>query len=156
MRAVVWICEDTWEACVEHARMLLPADAHVTLLHVAASDLEDVVAGGREGLLGRRGPDPTAIVRSISEEEAQALLRAAQARMNRPADAVARRGRVEREVVSACAEADLLVLARSGELRPGPKSLGRHARFVLDHAPCTVVLVWPARPPGPEAAPPKP
>jgi hypothetical protein len=31
--------------------------------------------------------------------------------------------------------------------RLGPRSLGRATRFVLDHAPCRVLLVWPDEPP---------
>jgi len=39
---------------------------------------------------------------------------------------------------------DLLVLARDGDRsRAGPASLGPGARFVVDHAPCQVLLVWP-------------
>ena len=68
-----------------------------------------------------------------------------------------RHGRVEREVVTACAGADLLVLARDGDdERLGPKSLGRHARFVVDHAPCRVLLVWPGEPPAADLPPPPP
>ena len=46
-------------------------------------------------------------------------------------------------MVEAAAGADLLILARDGERRPGPKSLGPRTRFVVDHAPCRVLLVWP-------------
>jgi nucleotide-binding universal stress UspA family protein len=54
------------------------------------------------------------------------------------------RGRAERAVVAACADADLLVLARDGDhTRLGPRSIGHATRFVLDHAPCRVLLVWP-------------
>ncbi|MFD5466969.1 hypothetical protein ACFWIQ_29700 [Kitasatospora sp. NPDC127059] len=28
---------------------------------------------------------------------------------------------------------------------PGPHSLGPATRFVVDHAPCAVLLVWPER-----------
>ncbi|MGB0097855.1 MAG: universal stress protein, partial [Solirubrobacteraceae bacterium] len=70
-----------------------------------------------------------------------------------PAETVARRGRVEREVVAACANADLLVLARDGETRLGPKSLGPRAGFVVDHAPCTVLLAWAQSPPGIDTIP---
>src|SRR5205823_12707261 len=62
-----------------------------------------------------------------------------------------RRGPAEREVLEACTRADLLILMRDGELRLGPKSLGRAARFVVDHAPCQVVLGWPASPPSVES-----
>jgi hypothetical protein len=49
------------------------------------------------------------------------------------------------------------VLARDGERsRLGPKSLGPASRFVVDHAPCPVLLVWPEHPPGVETIPPPP
>jgi nucleotide-binding universal stress UspA family protein len=60
-----------------------------------------------------------------------------------------RQGRPEREIVNCAAEweADLLLLcprstSNSGPLL-GPKSVGHVARFVLDHAPCAVLLVRP-------------
>jgi nucleotide-binding universal stress UspA family protein len=151
MRAVVWITESTWEACVDRADALLPGDAEITLLHVAPTDVEDVAARGAARLLGRRSPPPPgAALRTIAAEEAQALLAAAQTRLGRAARLDSRRGRVEREVVQACADADLLVAARDGERRVGPKSLGPHTRFVIDHAACQVLLVWAVAPtPGP-------
>lgn len=151
MRAVIWIAENTWEACVEHARALLPTGAEVTLLHVAPSDVEDIAAHGAARLMGRRPPPPPGPpLRAIAAEEAQALLESAKSRFGRPALLDSRRGRIEREVVEACADADLLVLARDGEPRVGPKSLGPHARFVVDHAACQVLLVWASEPaPGP-------
>lgn len=154
MRAVVWIGESTWEACVDRARELLPRDAEITLLHVAPTDVEDVAARGAARLMGRRPPPPPGPpLRAIAAEEAQALLEAARSRLGRGAQLESRRGRVEREVVQACADADLLVAARDGEARVGPKSLGPHTRFVVDHAACQVLLVW-AVPPA--AAPPPP
>jgi hypothetical protein len=89
------------------------------------------------------------------------LFDAAQARLGRPALREGRRGRIEREVVAACAEADMLVLARDGDhTRLGPRSLGHATRFVLDHAPCRVLLVWPDEPPVlatlPPPGPPRP
>jgi nucleotide-binding universal stress UspA family protein len=143
MRALVWIAENTWEECVDRARMLLPDSAEVTLLHVSPTDVEDLVTGGPGRLLGRRPPPrPGPPLRAIAAEEAEALLEVALARFDRPAQLAARRGRVDREVLAACAESDLLVVARDGEPRPGPKSIGPRVRFVLDHAPCEVLLVW--------------
>jgi len=156
MRALVWIAEGTWEACVAQASRLVPEQAEVTLLHVAPADLEELVAGGRAGLLGRHHPAPGPPLRAISDEEARGLLEAARAALGRQCEIITRRGRVEREVVAACADADLLVLARDGERRLGPKSLGPHARFVVDHAPCPVVLVWAERPPAIDTIPPPP
>jgi nucleotide-binding universal stress UspA family protein len=156
MRAVVWIAEGTWEACVTQAREIVPAEAELVLLHVAPSDVEELAAGGSLGLLGRRRPPHEERLRAVSDEEARDLLEAARMRLGRDCATEARRGRVEREVVAACAGADLLVLARDGEVRLGPPSLGPRTRFVVDHAPCTVVLVWAQAPPGLDTIPPPP
>ena len=160
MRALVWIVEDTWEATVAEAAAFLPADAEVTLLHVAPGDVETLAEGSRHGLLGRRRhpppPGPPEPLRTISDEAAEELLAEARERFGRDARTERRRGRVEREVVAACAGADLLVLARDGERRLGPPSLGKHQRFVVDHAPCRVLLVWPGEPPRTDTMPPPP
>jgi hypothetical protein len=48
-------------------------------------------------------------------------------------------------------------VARDGDRsRLGPHSLGHATRFVVDHAPCSVLLVWPDEPPGLESIPPPP
>jgi len=161
MRALVWIVEDTWEATVAEAAAFLPADAEVTLLHVAPGDVETLAEGSRHGLLGRRHRppphEPPAPLRAISDEAAQALLVEARERFGRQAGVEARRGRVEREVVAAAEGMDILVLARDGDhSRLGPHSLGPPARFVVDHAPCRVLLVWPGEPPAADLPPPPP
>jgi len=152
MRALVWITEASWEICVDRARELVPADAEVTILHVAASDVEQLAEHPGPGRLGRRHrPPPARTVREISDAEARSLLAAAAERLGRPVDTLARRGRIEREVVQVSADFDVLVLARDGETRRGPKSIGHDARFVVDHAGCTVLLGWAAEPPGLES-----
>jgi nucleotide-binding universal stress UspA family protein len=157
MRAVVWITERSWAACVDEARAFLPGDADVTLLVAPSADAEEVAAGGRAGLFGRRPPPgPAPELRAISDEAAEGLLADARERLGREARTVVRRGRVEREVVAECEGADLLVMARDGERRLGPPSLGRHGRFVVDHAPCRVLLVWSAAPPAVTTIPPAP
>ena len=61
-----------------------------------------------------------------------------------------REGRPEREIVNCAASwnADLIVIcprtSNHGGPPLGPKSVGHVARFVLDHAPCPVLLVRPA------------
>ncbi len=65
------------------------------------------------------------------------------------AEMLRRTGRPEREVVQAATEwkADVIVIcSRSSAGGPplGPKSVGHVARFVLDHAPCPVLLVRPS------------
>jgi nucleotide-binding universal stress UspA family protein len=149
MRVLVWLSENNWEGCVDRAAALVPAEAEMTLLHVAPSDVEQVAVGGAARLLGRRpAPPPGPELRAIAQEEAEALLASARERLGRPAQLLARRGKVEREVIEACADADLLVVARDGRHRLAPDSLGPRSRFVVDHAPCQVLLVWAENPPG--------
>ena len=63
------------------------------------------------------------------------------------ADKFQRQGRPEREIVNVAAEwqADLVIICPRAEYggKPliGPRSVGHVARFVLDHAPCPVLLV---------------
>lgn len=58
-----------------------------------------------------------------------------------------REGRPEREIVASLSEkpADVCVIARRSDWvedsRTGPRSVGHVARFVLDHAPCAVLLL---------------
>jgi nucleotide-binding universal stress UspA family protein len=163
MRVLVWLVEGTWQGCVDAARPLLPAgaDTEITLLHVAQSEVADAAAGALAGLLGRGRPgpgrDPAERISALSEAAAAELLTAAAARLGRPARREARRGRVEREVVELARSADLLVAARDGDRsRLGPASLGPATRFVVDHAPCPVLLVWPDEAPGLESIPPPP
>jgi nucleotide-binding universal stress UspA family protein len=166
VKIVVWLTESTWPACVDAAADY-PAAALV-LLHVIDPDSVEAAEAPRAGLLGRGIPPRTAHAHRTVAEAQAALLDAAEARLERPAQRLARTGRAEREVVTACADADLLVLGRDGDhARLGPRSLGRATRFVLDHAPCRVLLVWPDEPPSlatlpapppppPDGAPPPP
>jgi nucleotide-binding universal stress UspA family protein len=65
------------------------------------------------------------------------------------AETLLRQGRPELEIVNAASEwrADvILICARTEYGEPpyiGPRSVGHVARFVLDHAPCPVLLVRP-------------
>jgi nucleotide-binding universal stress UspA family protein len=159
MRALVWIIEDTWQATIDDANAFLPGDAEIALLHVASTEPETVARAARRGLLGRH-PTPPPVqqeLRMISEQAAHELLTEAQARLGRPATLQARRGRVEREVVSAAEGIDILILARDGDReRLGPRSLGPATRFVIDHAPCQVLLIWPDSAPELTTIPPPP
>lgn len=156
---LVWITEGTWQACADAARRLAPADAGITLLHVTPADLPETAHGAYLGLFGRGhgGRDPGPQLAELAAVSADELLDAAARRLGRPCDRTQRRGRVEREVVTAAADADLLVVAREGDRsRLGPKSLGKATRFVVDHAPCPVLLVWPETAPGIDSIPPPP
>jgi nucleotide-binding universal stress UspA family protein len=126
----VWVTPTGWEACIDAARSL---DAEVTLLSVSDEGPEP------GGLLGRhhhpRHPRPPV----AADDE---LLDAAAERLGRAAERLSPPGQPEHAVVEAAEDFDLLVVSRTN-LRPGPHSLGHATRFVVDHAPCSLLLVWP-------------
>jgi nucleotide-binding universal stress UspA family protein len=158
MRVVVWIAEGTWPACIDATRGLAPDGAEIVLLHVTGN-VPGATHGAFAGLLGRGRPDrdPGTGVEHLAAASAERLLDSAARRLGRTCTRWARVGRVEREVVTAAEDAGLLVLARDGDRsRLGPRSLGHATRFVVDHAPCPVLLVWPERAPGAASLPPPP
>lgn len=64
------------------------------------------------------------------------------------AEALQRQGRPEREIVNCAAQwnADLILISPRSQYDAaeiGPKSVGHVARFVVDHAPCPVLLLRP-------------
>ena len=161
MIVITWIVEGTWRACVDATRRIAPDDAEIVLLHVTGGDVPAAAHGAYVGLLGRgprRDRDPGPRMAELGAASAAELLEAAARALNRPCSTMERRGRAEREVVAAAEGADLLVLARDGDVlsRLGPRSLGPASRFVVDHAPCAVLLVWPREAPGTGSIPPPP
>ena len=159
MTVVAWIVEATWPACVDATRAHAPDDTDIVLLHVTGPDAPGAAHGAFAGLLGRARPDrdPGTEVEQLASAYAEQLLDEAAARLGRPCERQQRVGRVEREVVAAAEGAELLILARDGDrTHLGPRSLGPHSRFVVDHAPCPVLLVWPDAPPSTETIPPPP
>ena len=158
---VAWITEGTWQATVDAAaRAAAGLDpVELVLLHVVDAEISEALHGAFGGLLGRGGRDrdPGDAVASLADAESAQLLAAAESRLGRPARREVRVGRVEREVVAGCVGATLLVCARDGDhSRLGPRSLGPHTRFVVDHAPCAVLLIWPDETPGLRSIPPPP
>jgi nucleotide-binding universal stress UspA family protein len=157
MRVVLWIAEGTWPACVDATRALAPDGSEIVLLLV--TDVAGAAHGAFAGLLGRGRPehDPGTSVEQLAAGSAEQLLGFAAGRLGRPCTRSTRVGRMEREVVAAAEGADLLVLARDGDRsRLGPRSLGHATRFVVDHAPCQVLLVWPEQAPDIGTIPPGP
>lgn len=144
MTVVVWIADDTWQSSVDAARTQTGAD--FLLLHVSDHDVAGAAHGAFAGLFGRATPDrdPGTRLDHLAADHAEQLLAAAAARLGLPCTTSARVGRVEHEVVAAAQEASLLVVCRDGDVsHAGPRSLGPATRFVVDHAPCPVLLVWP-------------
>ncbi|MBV6702502.1 universal stress protein [Kitasatospora aureofaciens] len=123
---------------------------------LSTSFAEALAHGAFAGLLGRghRERDPGDRVGRLADDSAQRLLDAAAQRLGRPCTRVERTGRTGHEVVAAAEGAELLVPARDGDrTRLGPHSLGPATRFVVDHAPCPVLLVWPEPAPGTDTIP---
>lgn len=147
MKVLVWIAQSTWPACVDAARDLLGGrdDVEVTLACVT----DDAGAGAAHdaftGLMGRgRRADPRAQIAALAAAAAQELLAAAAERLGRPATTAVLAGGEERAMLDATEGVDLLIVARDGDRsRLGPKSIGPHTRFVIDHVPCDVLVVWP-------------
>ncbi|HEX5347759.1 MAG TPA: universal stress protein [Pseudonocardiaceae bacterium] len=157
MAVLIWVVEGSWPACVDAAGRLGWSGDRVMLIYVREAEVTAAVAGAYAGLFGRGRParDPSQRLTEASISVAEELLDAAEARLGRPAQRLIRTGRVEREVVAAATGVDMLIVARDGDLsRLGPRSLGRHTRFVVDHAPCPVLLVWPRIAPSVESIPP--
>ena len=142
----IWVREGTWRATVDAALDLAPAGSRFTLLHVTPTEAPDAVHGAYAGLLGRAGRDPGSRLEEMAAASAGELVEAAAARLARAC-----------QRLEASAQADLLIVARDGDrARLGPKSLGKATRFVVDHAACPVLLVWPGSPPGVATIPPPP
>lgn len=156
MKVLIWVADGVWESAVDAAAALAADETDFTLVHVVADDLAEVTRGAFAGLLGRRYTVGAGIEDQLTESSTE-VLAAARERLGRPAELVSRRGRLEREVVTAAQGADLLVVARDGDRsRLGPRSLGPATRFVVDHCPCPVLLVWPGQAPGVGTIPPPP
>lgn len=144
MTVVVWIAGDTWQDCVDAARAY---SGDFLLLHVSDHDVPGAAHGAFAGLFGRGQParDPGRRLDDLAAGHAAQILDAAAERLGQPCVKEARVGRVEHEVVAAAREASLLILCRDGDVsHVGPRSLGPATRFVVDHAPCPVLLVWPS------------
>jgi nucleotide-binding universal stress UspA family protein len=104
----------------------------------------------RERFLRPPGPPPPREeeMRQAEKSSAQDILNEGLRRFP-SAEAIQRQGRPEREIVNVAAEgqADLVIICPRAEYGGrhtiGPKSIGHVARFVVDHAPCPVLLVRP-------------
>jgi nucleotide-binding universal stress UspA family protein len=153
----IWVREGAWRASVDAALSLMPAGARFTLLHVTSAEAPDAARGAYAGLFGRAGHDPGTRLEEMAAASAGELLAAAAARLGRDCERLEVQGRPERAVVAASAHADLLIVARDGDrARLGPKSLGKVTRFVVDHAACPVLLIWPGSAPDVTTIPPPP
>ena len=145
LKVLAWITEGGGEACVDAAAALDASE--LTLLYVTSVDLP--------GPRGRRHEEVVARMQGLAEEAAHALLEDAEERLGRQARRVVADGEPETVVFDAASACDVLVVVRDGR-HLGPHSIGHSQRWVIDHAPCTVVLAWPASAPDGGDPPPKP
>ena len=128
---------------------LLPVgERTIGLLYVTDSGPRGEIERKREGLLRPRTPSGPLGGRMHQAEvaAAQDILQEGQ-RYLPDTEILHREGKPEREIVQCAAEwhADLIIMSprspRYAGPTLGPKSVGHVARFVLDHAPCPVLLL---------------
>ena len=158
---VAWLTDSSWQSCVDAAVAYGQPEAELVLVYVTPDEVRGVAHGAFAGLLGRgrRDRDPAALLAAAAAGAAEDVLDAARERGGdeRTVRTEIHLGRAEQAVVGAANGADLLVVARDGDdSRLGPHSLGPATRFVVDHAPCPVLLVWPGRVPSIGSIPPPP
>ena len=153
MQVLVWVAAGTWPAVIAAAKAR-PVDDQLIL--IAVDDPSEALASGAVlGLLGRaQAPDDHL---QLATAEARALLQQAADVLGRACEQRVVHGVAERVIATAAGAVDLLILARDGDQsRLGPRSLGKQTRFIIDHAPCTVELLWPDSIPSLDTIPPAP
>jgi len=159
MKITVWLTEGTWPDCVDAARDLAEAgDAEITLLVVREQSDEDRRSKGFGSLMGR-GPHKRMAdeMVTLTQQAAETMLSEAERRLGLPATTSLETGLTERVVTAAAQHVDYLIVGRDGDRsRLGPHSLGKHTRFVIDHAPCRVLVIWPGTAPDIGSIPPPP
>lgn len=155
MRVIVAVGGGEGAAYFRRVAVVAPLDraAEVLLVHVIDERRRGGVEMGRHGPLGR----PLALERAQEIEgaerewaaravgEARAALAAAGVAESVMRDVI-RYGRPKEEIRDLAVEtaATLIVVgARRGD-KPGPHSLGKTARFLVDHAPAAALMVRPA------------
>lgn len=144
MRVLAWITEGGWEAVIDTVATLRAGD--VTLIHIDTVDLP-----GR----GHRHERAMERIHVLAGEAALALLEDAEERLGKPADKVTESGVAETILYEHAHAHDVLVLARDGR-HSGPHSIGHDQRWVIDHAPCAVLIAWTEGAPHDSGPPPKP
>ena len=139
-------------------------DMRLVLLHIVDTGPSHDLERWRQRFIGmgERGARLLAEMMQAEQEQGNEVLAAAQAALTErwpggtpgpdQIEGVTLRGNPEHEIVRAASAMSIdLILVCARRLRqpdeppypPGPKSVGHTARFVLDHAPCPVLLIRP-------------
>jgi nucleotide-binding universal stress UspA family protein len=137
-------------AAVSGATEMLSQDPVVAIIYVVDQGPHREIEHTRERFFRPPAPPPARErqMREVEQSSAREIVDEG-LRYLPGAEVFQLEGRPEREIVNAAAEwrADLIVICPRAEYRDkrqiGPKSVGHVARFVLDHAPCPVLLVRP-------------
>lgn len=135
---------------------LAGANPELTLLYVIDSgprrDLDQWTGPLRRGPLG--GPARTHAIEAAEDSSSDEILTEAEAAAQQAGVSATRRverGKAEQVIVAVAREIGAELVAIRARERPeehplqGPPSIGHTARFVVDHAPCDVLLVRLAR-----------
>ncbi|MCL2482607.1 MAG: universal stress protein [Propionibacteriaceae bacterium] len=140
MRILALIAPATWPAVI--TALGRHGDGHQIHLVATATPAAPVVSPFT-ALMGRGRPTADRLP-DETEDTVRSLLAQAEEALGGPCTSTVLHGHPERAVAESTADADWLILARDGDqTRLGPASLGRDTRFIVDHAPCTVELIWP-------------
>jgi nucleotide-binding universal stress UspA family protein len=130
--------------------LLSPGGLAVGLIYVIDKGPHHDIEHARERHFRPPAPPPKREHQMLEVEQASAEEIIAEGlRYLSGGETIQREGRPEREIVNAAAEwnADLIIICPRAEYsdkhKIGPKSVGHVARFVLDHAPCPVLLARP-------------
>lgn len=153
MKVAVLLDPAGWHSAIDAARSLPASDRIILLAVDDPADAPHPIGG----LLGRAAMRAQpAMAQRQNQAAIEALDRAAK-ELGRPCETRILTGAAERVVPEAVDGVGMLILVRDGDLsRLGPRSLGRRTRFIIDHAPCRVLLVWPGSPPDSATIPPPP
>ncbi len=134
-------------------RLLQRETRTIGILYVTDSEPELQMELNRNRFLRspRHAPPGQTRMREAEERNVQEILNEGSQHLI-GAEQQKRTGRPEREIVQFAEEwqADLLLICAHSQRRDrpgiGPKSVGHVARFVLDHAPCPVLLIRSSQP----------
>lgn len=148
MRTLCCLDGTNVEAISEAMAMLSDKEPIVAIIHVVDQGPHHEIEHTRERFFRPPAPPPARErqMREVEQSSAHEVVEEG-LRYLPGAEVIQRQGRPEREIVNAAAEwrADLVVICPRAQYRDqqqiGPKSVGHVARFVLDHAPCPVLLV---------------
>lgn len=137
------------ERLLDRATQLLPDGMDWTIVHVVdrqpEAEFDRALAGlpGRRTLHGHAGDDR--VHRSVDQlqRDVRADLEAWLTTRNRDAELAFLYGVPEQEIVDLAAELDVDIVVVGARAEIGPHRFSRVSRFVVDHAPCSVLVIAP-------------